>query len=169
MKNQKTKKLIFIALLSCISYVLSTFVYFPRMAPFQHMMNVIAGVMLGPVGGFTSAFLTGIMRILLGGRTIQAIIGAIVGALLSGLAYKLTKKTYMAVVGDVVGTGILSALLVYPFMVQFYGLNPSTPFWIFIPSYLPSSLMGACLGFAIIKMLKRAKVWQMINRMLVEQ
>lgn len=169
MKNQKTKKLIFIALLSCISYVLSTFVYFPRMAPFQHMMNVIAGVMLGPAGGFASAFLTGIMRMLLGGRTIQALIGAIVGAFLSGLAYKLTKKTYMAVAGEVVGTGILSALLVYPFMVQFYGLNPSTPFWIFIPSYLPSSLMGACLGFAIIKMLKKAKVWQIINRMLVEQ
>ena len=95
------------------------------------------------------------MRILLGGRTIQAIIGAVVGAFLSGLAYKLTKNTYMAVVCEIVGTGIISALLVYPFMVQFYGLNQSTPFWIFIPSYLPSLILGACLGFALIRILKR--------------
>lgn len=156
----KTKKIIITAMMSCLSFVLSTFVSFPRMAPFQHMMNVMCGVLLGPLWGFASAFLTGLMRMILGGKTIQALIGAIVGAFLSAFLYKLTHKLYMAVIGEVIGTGILSALLVYPFMVWFYGLPQATPFWTFIPAYVPSSLMGACLGAVIVAALKKSGVWQ---------
>lgn len=161
-----TRKLVLTAMMSCVSYVLSTFVYFPRMAPFQHMMNVMCAVILGPVWGFASAFLTGIMRMILGGRTIQALIGAVVGALLSGILYKITKKTYMALVGEVIGTGILSALLVYPFMVWLYELPSVTPFWTFIPAYLPSSLLGGCIGFIIINAMKKAGTLQRIKSML---
>ncbi len=155
-----TRHLIVIAMLACISYVLSSFVYFPRMAPFQHMMNVITAVLLGPVEAFTAAFITGLMRMILGGRTIQALIGAIIGGPVAGLCYRATKKVWTAVPGEVFGTGILSALLVYPFMVQFYGLPKETPFWTFIPAYVPSSLMGACLGVLVISVLKKSGAWQ---------
>ncbi len=156
----QTRRLIVVAMLACISYVLSTFVYFPRMAPFQHMMNVITAVLLGPVEAFTAAFITGLMRMILGGRTIQALIGAIIGGPIAGLLYKKTGKLWSALVGEVIGTGIISALLVYPFMVQFYGLPKETPFWTFIPAYVPSSLMGASLGVLLITVLKKSGAWQ---------
>lgn len=161
-QSVNVRKMVFAAMMGCLSYVLSSFVYFPRMAPFQHMMNVICGVMAGPFWGFASAALTGLMRMFIGGRTIQALIGAVVGAFLSGLLYQMTKKAEAAVVGEVIGTGILSALLVYPFMVKFYGLAPETPFWTFIPSYIPSSICGALIGYLVVKGLEKSG---MLSRM----
>ena len=164
--SNHTRRIIVVAMLACISYVLSTFVYFPRMAPFQHMMNVITAVLLGPVEAFTAAFITGLMRMILGGRTIQALIGAIIGGPIAGILYHKTKKLWAAVVGEVFGTGILSALLVYPFMVQFYGLPQETPFWTFIPAYVPSSIMGACLGAVVITVLRKSGAWQKMKEAL---
>ncbi len=161
--TSKTRRITIVAMLACISYVLSTFVYFPRMAPFQHMMNVITAVLLGPVEAFTAAFITGLMRMILGGRTIQALIGAIIGGPVAGLLYRRTKKLGAALVGEVFGTGILSALLVYPFMVQFYGLPAETPFWTFIPAYVPSSLLGASLGVAVISILRKSGAWKVLK------
>ncbi|MDD6212831.1 MAG: energy coupling factor transporter S component ThiW [Clostridiales bacterium] len=159
-KRNTTTRIVLIAMMACISYVLSTFVYFPRMAPFQHMMNVLTACLLGPLDAFATAALTGLMRMILGGRTIQALIGAVIGAPLAGILYKRFKKPLFAFVGEVFGTGILSALLVYPFMVQFYGLPAETPFWTFIPSYVPSSICGAAIGIIIMGILQKAGVWQ---------
>lgn len=168
--NRKTnvKKLVFSAMLACLSYVISSFVYFPRMAPFQHMFNVVAAVFVGPVWGFASAAMTGLMRMILGGRTIQALVGAVVGAFLAGLLYRITKKAAAAVAGEIIGTGILSAIMVYPLMVKFYGLAPELPFWTFIPSYVPSSAVGACLGFALIKLFEKTGLLARMKRILEE-
>lgn len=168
MKKRNVRKLVFTGMLACLSYVCSTFVYFPRMAPFQHLFNVVGAVFLGPVWGFAAAALTGLMRMILGGRTIQAFIGAVVGAFLSGFLYRKTKKVWAAVVGEIIGTGILSALLVYPFMVHFYGLPVETPFWTFIPSYVPSSVLGACLGFVLIQTLNKTGLLHQMQEMLQE-
>lgn len=158
MKKSIIKKEIFTALLASISYVLSTFVHFPRMAPFQHFINVIGAVFLGPVWGFNCALLTGLMRMILNGSTILAVIGAVVGAFLSGLMYKKFHKFIWAVVGEVFGTGILSAIISYPFMRAFYGL-PDTSVFTYIPFFVPSSLMGALLGYALLKTLEKSKAF----------
>ena len=71
-----TKKMVLTALLACLAFVLNTFVYFPAMAPFQHFVDVLAAVFVGPWYGFLSALLCGIMR-MMSGRTIQAVTGAI--------------------------------------------------------------------------------------------
>ena len=162
------------AMMACVSYVLSTFVYFPHMAPFQHMMNVLTACLLGPVSAFAAACITGLMRMILGGRTIQALIGACVGAPIGGIlfliAFKATKNyikgAAAAVVGESIGTGVLSALLVYPFMVAFYGISPETPFWFYVPYYVPSAVCGALIGFAIITILVKAGTWQRMKAMI---
>ncbi len=168
-QSKQIRRMIAIAMLACVSYVLSSFVYFPRMAPFQHMMNVLTAVLLGPGAAFTAAAITGIMRMILGGRTIQALIGAVIGGPIAGLLYKKTGKLWTAVLGEVFGTGILSALAVYPFMVWFYGLPKETPFWTFIPAYVPSALMGACLGFALVTVLRKAGAWDKMKESLGER
>ena len=44
----RTKKMVLTAMLACLAFVLNTYVYFPSMAPFQHFVDVIAAVLLGP-------------------------------------------------------------------------------------------------------------------------
>ncbi len=151
------KKQIFTAMLASISYVLSTFVSFPRMAPFQHFTNVIGAVFLGPVWGFNCALITGLMRMILNGSTILAVIGAVVGAFLSGLLYKKFHKFVWAVIGEVIGTGVISAIISYPFMRMFYGL-PKTSIFTYIPFFIPASLIGSLLGYTLLKTLDRVKL-----------
>lgn len=155
-KEINLKKQIFTALLACMGYVLNTFVWFPRMAPFQHFINVIAAVFLGPVWAFVCALLIGLLRMMINGSTILAIIGAVVGAFLSGLLYKKFQKFYWALIGEVVGTGIISAVISYPFMRYFYGL-PKSSIFTYVPFFVPSALMGALLGLLLLKTLERTK------------
>ncbi|MBU5435131.1 energy coupling factor transporter S component ThiW [Pseudoflavonifractor sp. MSJ-37] len=148
------RKMVLTAMLAGLGFVLSTFVYFPSMAPFQHFCNIIGAVFLGPWYGFAAALLTGLLRMLTG-RTIQAVVGAVIGAFLSGLLYQKTKRLWCAYVGEVAGTGILSALAAYPLMKQFYGLDAQSPLY-YIPAYLPSSAVGGLMGCAVILLLKRS-------------
>ena len=64
MQKNVTKKMALTAMLACLAFVLNTFVYFPAMAPFQHCVDVIAAVLVGPWYGFAAALLCGIMRML---------------------------------------------------------------------------------------------------------
>lgn len=165
MKKSIIKKEVFTALLASMGYVLSTFVSFPRMAPFQHFINVIAAVFLGPFWGFICALMTGLMRMMLNGSTILAVIGAVVGAFLSGLLYKIFHKLIWAVIGEVIGTGILSAIIAYPFMRIFYGL-PATSVFTYVPFFIPASLMGAVLGYILLKALDKSNMLQYLKSLL---
>ena len=151
------KKMTFTAIMAAVGYVLSTFVYFPNMAPFQHFVNVICGVILGPWYGFLAALITGILRIL-SGRTVLAIIGAVFGAFLAGLLYRLTKKMTFAVVGEIIGTGFISALVAMPFMKYGFAENPEVinSVFYYIPFFLPASVVGALMGYAVLLVLKRS-------------
>ncbi len=155
MKAQSSiRNLVLTAMLGGLSYVLCTFVYFPSMAPFQHFVNVLAAVFLGPWYGCASAVLCGVLR-MLSGRTIQSIVGAMFGPILGGLLYRKTKNIYLVLVGEVIGTGILGALTAYPLMKWFYGLDAQNPLY-YIPFYLPSALVGAALGVAALLIFKRS-------------
>jgi energy coupling factor transporter S component ThiW len=81
-----TKKMVLTAMFACLAFVLNTFVYFPAMAPFQHFINVLAAVILGPWYGCASAFICGLLR-MMSGRTIQSVTGAIFGPILGGILY----------------------------------------------------------------------------------
>ena len=155
------RRLVLTAMLACLGFVLSTFVYFPSMAPFQHFVNVLAAVFVGPWYGFAAALLTGLMRMATG-RTIQAVVGAVFGALLSGLLYRKTRRLWGAVAGEVIGTGFISAMAAYPLMRQFYGLDAQSPFY-YIPFYAPASVVGALMAVGLLAVLRHAGV---LDRML---
>ena len=159
-----TRKLVLTALLACLSFVLCTFVYFPAMAPFQHFVDVIAAVLLGPWYGFAAALLCGILR-MLSGRTIQAVTGAIFGPILGGLLYRKTKNVWLVWVGEVIGTGFCGVMASYPLMRLFYGLDAQSPFY-YIPFYTPSAMVGGAMGLAVVLILKRSGVLaRMQNRL----
>ena len=156
----RTKKMVLTAMLACLAFVLNTYVYFPSMAPFQHFVDVIAAVLLGPWYACAAAFLCGIMR-MMSGRTIQAVTGAIFGPVLGGLIYRKTKNVYLVFVGEVFGTGVIGACASYPLMKMFYGLDAQSPFY-YIPFYTPSAIVGAAMGVVVVLILKKTGV---LNRM----
>ena len=156
MKKTNVKKMVLCAIFASLAFVLNTFVYFPAMAPFQHFVNVMAAVFLGPWWGCLSAFLCGVMR-MMSGRTIQAVTGAIFGPILGGLLWKKTKNVYWVCVGEIFGTGVLGALASYPMMKWFYSLDAQNPLY-YIPFYTPSAVVGGLMGVGVLLMLKRARV-----------
>ncbi len=163
MKNLKIRKMMLCALFASLAFVLNTFVYFPAMAPFQHFVDVVAAVFLGPWWACLSALLCGIMR-MMSGRTIQAVTGAVFGPILGGLLWKKTKNIYLVCVGEIIGTGLLGALASYPLMKWFYGLDAQNPLY-YVPFYTPSAVIGGIMGVIVLITLKRSKV---LNRFLAE-
>ena len=152
--HTRVRKMVLTALFACMAFVLNTFVYFPAMAPFQHFVDVIAAVFLGPWYACAAAFLCGVMR-MLSGRTIQAVTGAVFGPILGGLIYRKTENIYLVFVGEVIGTGLLGALASYPLMTWFYGLDVGTPLY-YIPFYTPAAAVGGAMGVMVLVVLKRS-------------
>lgn len=157
------RQMVLTALFACLAFVLNTFVYFPAMAPFQHFINVLAAVFVGPWYGCIAAFLCGTMR-MMSGRTIQAVAGAVFGPILGGLIYRKTKNIYLVLVGEVIGTGIIGAMVSYPLMKWFYGLD-AQQWYYYVPFYTPSATVGAAMGVSVLLILKRSGV---LNRMINE-
>ena len=148
-RSTATRKMILTAMFACLAFVLNTFVYFPAMAPFQHFVDVLAAVFVGPWYAFAAALLCGILR-MLSGRTIQAVAGAIFGPILGGLLYRKFHNFWVVL------------LVSYPLMKLFYGLDAQSPFY-YIPFYTPSAVVGGCMGVAVLLILKRTG---MLDRML---
>lgn len=161
-----TRKMVAAAMFACLAFVLNTCVYFPSMAPFQHFVDILAAVFLGPWYGCASALLCGILR-MMSGRTIQAVTGAVFGPILGGLLYRKTKNIWLVFAGEIVGTGFFGAMASYPLMKWFYGLDARSPFY-YIPFYLPSAVVGAAMGVATLLVLQRtglvARMQNELNR-----
>lgn len=148
-----TKKVVLTGMFACLAFVLNTFVYFPAMAPFQHFVDVLAAVFIGPFYGFISALLCGLMRMACG-RTIQAVTGAIFGPIIGGILYKKTGNIYLVWLGEVIGTGFCGAMASFPLMKLFYGLDAQSPFY-YIPFYTPAAVVGASMGVMVLLLLKK--------------
>lgn len=151
----KTKKLVLLAMLSAISVAGSVFVSFPagiaRAYPIQHAVNVVTAVIFGPAAAVLVAFLTAVVRILTGTGSLLAFPGGMIGALLAGLLYVKFGKVWLAAIGEVVGTGILAALIAVPYAKLLLGTEAAAFF--FMPPFLVSSLSGAILGAVIVRRL----------------
>jgi energy coupling factor transporter S component ThiW len=97
----------------------------------------------------------------MGTGSIFAFPGSMVGALLASLLFRKTRKIFLAFVGEVIGTGIIGALLSYPIATLILG-QKATLFG-FIPLFIFSSFVGALLGYVILTIFVKKKVFQGIN------
>ena len=129
---------------------------FTKVFPIQHFMNVLSAVLLGPYYAVAQAFGVSLLRNLMGTGSLFAFPGSMVGALLASLLFWKTRKLYLAFIGEVIGTGILGALLSYPIATLILG-QKATVFG-FIPLFIFSSFAGALLGFIILTVFFRKKV-----------
>lgn len=173
------QKLALAAVFVALGVVLSTFalpVGPARVFPFQHMLNVVAGVMLGPWYAVLAAFATSVLRNALGTGTFLAFPGSMVGAFLVGYAYARVRKTdavaFLEPVGTAVIGGVLGYLLIAPLeaparLLGFIRANPvsAQPYLALfggplalVVSFAVSSVPGAVLGYLCLKALRRAGV-----------
>ncbi|MEH7094342.1 energy coupling factor transporter S component ThiW [Neobacillus vireti] len=156
----KTYKLTLTAMMVAIGTITSNLVAIPigftKVFPMQHFLNVLSAVLLGPYYAVAQAFLVSLIRNLMGTGSIFAFPSSMVGALLASLLFLKTKKMYLAFAGEVIGTGILGALLSYPIATLILG-QKATLFG-FIPLFIFSSFAGALLGFVVLVVFLRKKV-----------
>ena len=158
---KKNNALAFAGMMTALA-VVGSFVSFPvlgsKCAPVQHMVNVACAVFLGPWWGVGVAFTASLIRNLLGLGSPLAFPGSMVGALIAGLAYQKLKSLPAAFVGEVLGTGILGALLAYPIAIRVLGVDPSkVVFTAYIVPFLISTVVGSLISMVVIYALQKAK------------
>ncbi|KYC71563.1 hypothetical protein B4096_0572 [Heyndrickxia coagulans] len=163
---RKTQKITATAVIAAITTASSSLIYIPvgfaKIFPVQHFANILSAVLLGPGYAVAQAFISSLLRNLLGTGSIFAFPGSMIGAFLAAYLYAKTNKLIFAFVGEVMGTGILGALACYPIAVFLLG-QASTLFG-FIPAFFLSSFAGAIFGYVLIKVLQKNKGWgRMIN------
>lgn len=120
-----------------------------KVAPMQHLINLICGVLLGPWWALIQAFLTSLLRNILGTGTILAFPGSMIGAFICGFVFKYTHKLLAAAFGELIGTGIIGAFVAYP--VAAYFLSKKGAIWLFVPGFFFSALAGVIIGYIILK------------------
>ena len=160
-----TRKMVIMTMFVAIAVAGSTFVSFPagiaRAYPVQHAVNVIAAIMLGPVPAVIIAFVTGLVRILTGTGSLLAFPGGMIGAFLAGILYKQFGKTWLAAVGEVIGTGVIASLIAVPYAKILMGTTMTAFF--FVPPFLVSSISGAVLGLVLVVRLQHTRVGSRIG------
>ena len=166
MKNQ-TKKLCFAGIFCAIAVVGSMFsfpIFGSKCAPVQHAVNVLCAVLLGPAYGLGAAFVASLLRNLLGLGSLLAFPGSMIGALLSGLAYKYSKKLWLTVLAEVFGTGILGGLCAYPIAIAFMGKQAGDiAFYAYIIPFLISTAVGAVIAGVLVTMLQKTGALKMFT------
>lgn len=153
--NSSVLRMVLLAILIAVGVVISPILRVEGMCPMAHFMNVVCAVLLGPLDAFICALLIGIIRMLFMGIPPLALTGAVFGAALSGIFYKLSKgKILAAVIGEIIGTGIIGAIVSYPVMTYIWGRSGLT--WIFyVPSFIGGTLIGGIVAFIFLSALKR--------------
>ena len=107
MKNVNVRKLALAGILVAVGIVcspLSIPVGASRCAPVQHFINILGGVFLGPWYSLGMAFITSLLRNLMGTGTLLAFPGSMCGALICGLLYQYTRRLPLAYLGELFGT-----------------------------------------------------------------
>ncbi len=154
MKNKnKLLRLTVMSALIALGVVISPLLRFEGMCPMAHLINIVCSVLLGPFESLICAVLIGIIRMMFMGIPPIALTGAIFGAFLSGLLYRLSKgRILFAVVGEIIGTGIIGAVASYPVMTFLWGKEGLS--WLFyIPSFICGTLIGGSIAFIFLKKL----------------
>ncbi|MDK7755840.1 MAG: energy coupling factor transporter S component ThiW [Peptoniphilus harei] len=162
--KSNTKKLTMAAFFVAIAVVFS-FVNIPvglaKCYPIQHMVNVLSAVLLGPLYSVLVAFCTSLIRNMSGTGSLMAFPGSMIGAFFAGFLFYKTKKLSLAFLGEVIGTGLIGALLAYP-IAKFVLGKEMALFGMVIP-FSVSTLGGSIIAIIIILSIKNTELNKYFN------
>lgn len=152
MKNTKhLLKLVTLSMLIALGVVISPILRVEGMCPMAHFINIVCSVFLGPWYSLLCATLIGIIRMMLMGIPPIALTGAVFGAFLSGVFYRASRgRIIFAVLGEILGTGIIGAIMSYPVMTFLWGKEGLS--WLFyVPSFICGTLIGGSIAYVFLR------------------
>jgi len=164
-----TKKVVAGGMLVAVAVALSSFsvpIGASKCFPIQHLCNVIAGVFLGPAYGVGMAFVTSLIRNLMGTGSLLAFPGSMVGAWLCGVLYQMCGRLTAAYAGEIFGTGIIGGLLCYPVATMLMGKEAAL--FAYVMPFLMSTLCGTAMAVALVGALYRSGAFRYLNELLEE-
>lgn len=170
MTNQKNLlKMLVLSMLIALGVVISPILRVEGMCPMAHFINIICSVFLGPWYSLLCATLIGIIRMVTMGIPPIALTGAVFGAFLSGVFYRMSKgKIIFAVIGEIIGTGIIGALASYPVMTFLWSKEGLS--WIFyIPSFVCGTLIGGSIAYVFLRKLADNGLLSQMQNMLASR
>ena len=121
-----------------------------KCAPVQHVVNVLCAIFVGPWYGVACAFVTSLIRNLLGWGSPLAFPGSMCGVLLASLLYKYLKKRPFAYIGEVFGTSVLGGMLAFP-IARFVLGNTQAALFTFVVPFLISTGTGTVIAAVIVE------------------
>ena len=154
--NKSLMRLTFMGMMIALGVIISPILRVEGMCPMAHLINITCAVFIGPVYAFICALIIGILRMAFMGIPPLALTGAVFGAFLSGMLYRLSRgKLIWAFLGEVIGTGIIGAIISYPVMTYIWGRTGLT--WLFyVPSFIAGTLIGGSLAFVMLTRMQKA-------------
>lgn len=147
-KKNIAYKMTLSGVLIAIAVILGTFsipVFGGKMSPIQHFVNVVSAVVLGPYYALLNGFLAALLRNVLGTGSLLAFPGSMIGGFLAGILYKRSKKLELALVGEIIGTGIIGGMLAYPIASIFLGGEAAL--FTYVAPFLISCTGGAIIAY----------------------
>lgn len=165
-KSKSLLKMVMLSMFIAIGVVISPILRVEGMCPMAHFINIVCSVFLGPWYSLLCATLIGIIRMVTMGIPPIALTGAVFGAFLSGVFYRVSKgKLLFAVIGEVIGTGLIGAIVSYPVMNFIWGKEGLT--WLFyVPSFICGTLIGGSIAFVFLRKLTDNGVLSQVQEML---
>lgn len=159
------KKITYSAIFIAIGVVCSPFnipLGFAKCFLVQHLINVICAIILGPIYAVSCAFAISFLRNIMGMGTLLAFPGSMIGALLSGILYKKTNKISLAFVGEVIGTGLIGALISYPIATVF--MNKQVAMFTYVLPFGISTLVGSIFAVILLKALEKTHILEKVKQ-----
>lgn len=163
--DQKIKKLTILAMMIAIDFVLSPLFRIEGMAPMSSVVNIIGAVLMGPFYVTVMAFVCGLLRMFLLSIPPLALTGAVFGAFFAGLFYRFGQKISFAILGEIIGTGILGSLLSYPVMVWFTRSQSQLFWFVYTPRFIGATLLGGAFVYPLLVRLQAISSFKKTQRL----
>lgn len=154
--------------LVAIGVALAPFTSFPvgiaKINPTQHFVNVMGAILLGPWWAAGIAAIIGIIRNAMGVGTLLAFPGGMIGAFLAGYVYRFTRNIYLGALGEIIGTGIIAAVVSALFVAPVF-MGKTMAMSLLIASFLGSTVVGSVIGVLALKLLERVGYVELGSRL----
>ncbi len=153
-----------LAMLVATGVVISPILRIEGLCPTAHLINIVCSVFLGPWYSLLCACMVGVIRMVFLGIPPLALTGMVFGAVLSGLLYRLSRgRIIFAVIGEIIGTGIIGATVSYAVMAYLVGRSGLTLFF-YVPSFVTATVMGGIVAFIFLSALKKTGMLTKIQK-----